>query len=538
MRLAAAKAFHEADCSQALKNALHAGPRPPREFEPGQLVYFWRKGTDRPKKDSYIYWKGPGRVVLTAPPSTVWINYKGYVIKAAPEHLRHATEEERFTLSSWIDDITDTRRQIDQEPRRGYLDLTKEPFPVVEETVIPRELAREAKQPKFRIQEKTPPDQVSFQQNQDEWIYEQSSHRLIRVHHTSRNGLFHPIEGVQDCPVEMTQISGTRTTFVEPEDGQEKYQLHDDWLVNPTPVNDMKKWRGRTEFKVLPEDWEGGTKREREVPGNEPMFPPDELEPEPVPKRMREGETMMRRDTTRTREPEMAHSEEPTNEAPPDSEDRGPATVRDREQVEEDPEEPQNKRMRTEFLDLYLTSLDKAWAAKVKKEENFKDLKGERREKFLQAIRKEIQNNMDTKAYKMLSPEESEKVRREAAEKIVKSRFVLTEKNIEADDIEKARRDGVLLREDGENSSKAKARHVMKGFSETSAEELETTTPQCGRETVLSVLQLICSYQWIPGYLDFTQAFHSGDDIKRTIYASQPHDCPLPGYQPRQSYTY
>lgn len=26
MRLAAAKAFHEADCSQALKNALHAGP--------------------------------------------------------------------------------------------------------------------------------------------------------------------------------------------------------------------------------------------------------------------------------------------------------------------------------------------------------------------------------------------------------------------------------------------------------------------------------------------------------------------------------
>ena len=108
-------------------NALHAGHRPPRNFEPGQLVYFWRKGTDRPKKDSYIYWKGPARVVLTAPPSTVWINYKGYVVKAAPEHLRHATEEERFTLSSWIDDISDTRRQLNQEPRRGYLDLTKEP---------------------------------------------------------------------------------------------------------------------------------------------------------------------------------------------------------------------------------------------------------------------------------------------------------------------------------------------------------------------------------------------------------------------------
>ena len=47
------------------------------------------------------------------------------MVKAAPEHLRHATEEERFTLSSWIDDISDTCRQLDQEPRRGYLDLTR-----------------------------------------------------------------------------------------------------------------------------------------------------------------------------------------------------------------------------------------------------------------------------------------------------------------------------------------------------------------------------------------------------------------------------
>ena len=215
-------------------------------------------------------------------------------------------------------------------------------------------------------------------------------------------------------------------------------------------------------------------------------------------------------------------------------EERAPAVVRDREEGEHDDEEPRNKRLRTEFVEIYLTSLDKAWAAKIKKEESFKDLKGARRERFLQAIRKEIKNNMDTEAYRMLTPEESERVRREAAEKIVKSRFVLTEKSIEKDDIEKARGDGVLLREDGDNSTKAKARHVMKGFSETSAEDLETTTPQCGRETVLCVLQLLCSYQWTPGYLDFTQAFHSGDNIERTIYASQPHDCPLPGYQPRQ----
>ena len=59
MRLAAARAFHEADCSQALRNALHAGPRPQRDFEVGQLVYFWRKGMDRALKDKPFFLAGP-----------------------------------------------------------------------------------------------------------------------------------------------------------------------------------------------------------------------------------------------------------------------------------------------------------------------------------------------------------------------------------------------------------------------------------------------------------------------------------------------
>ena len=116
----------------------------------------------------------------------------------------------------------------------------------------------------------------------------------------------------------------------------------------------------------------------------------------------------------------------------------------------------------------------------------------------------------------------------------MKSRFVFTVKPIEMDDVEQARADGLLLKNEGENSTKAKARHVMKGFSETDSENLETTTPQCGRDTVLCTLQIICSHRWKPGYLDFTQAFHSGDKIKREIYASQPAECPLPGYQGRQ----
>ena len=44
MRKAAATAFHETDCEQAIKNATLAGPRPHRNFEAGQVVYFWRRG--------------------------------------------------------------------------------------------------------------------------------------------------------------------------------------------------------------------------------------------------------------------------------------------------------------------------------------------------------------------------------------------------------------------------------------------------------------------------------------------------------------
>ena len=47
------------------------------------------------------------------------------------------------------------------------------------------------------------------------------------------------------------------------------------------------------------------------------------------------------------------------------------------------------------------------------------------------------------------------------------------------------------------------------------------------------VAQLITSYRWKIGFLDFTQAFHSGDAITRTIYATQPREG-VPGMKPGQ----
>ena len=132
------------------------------------------------------------------------------------------------------------------------------------------------------------------------------------------------------------------------------------------------------------------------------------------------------------------------------------------------------------------------------KEIRLRELQGERRQKFMNAIQKEIQNNLNTGAYEIMTPEDSESARRESPDKILQSRYVLVEKGIEVDDIEKAEQDGILLSNSGDNSTKAKARHVMKGFSEWNAEDLETATPQVAKESMMMVLQIMSSHHWIP----------------------------------------
>ena len=73
----------------------------------------------------------------------------------------------------------------------------------------------------------------------------------------------------------------------------------------------------------------------------------------------------------------------------------------------------------------------------------------------------------------------------------------------------------------------------MKGYSEADALDVESSTPQVGRDSVIFVAQVLASMGWTPGFLDFTQAFHSGDDIQRELYCRQPPEG-IPGADPRQ----
>ena len=182
------------------------------------------------------------------------------------------------------------------------------------------------------------------------------------------------------------------------------------------------------------------------------------------------------------------------------------------------------KRPRQALLELYYAKLETLFKARQRKEIKLRELNDQDTQAFFNATSKEINNNLDTGAYKILDESASEKIRATTPERIMASRYVRTAKPLEQDDIDKAKMEGTLLHGDHGGPCKAKVRHVMKGFSEEGAEELEAATPQVTREAVMFTAQLIASKQWDLGFLDLTQAFHSGDNIQRELYAEQPSE--------------
>ncbi len=90
MRKAATQALHACDCEQAIRNAATAWPRPNHHYEMGQVVYFWRHSEGTAKKPANAYWHWPEQVVMTNLPTTVWLAYQGFAVKAAPERIRPA----------------------------------------------------------------------------------------------------------------------------------------------------------------------------------------------------------------------------------------------------------------------------------------------------------------------------------------------------------------------------------------------------------------------------------------------------------------
>eukprot|EP00435_Cladocopium_sp_Y103_P011110 s283_g2.t2 len=442
MRKAASIAFHSTECSQALRRAIESGPRPMRSFEVGETVYFWRVGLGSTRKPAPAYWHGPAKVVMTDPPSTLWLSYQGTLVKASPERVRKSADEEMLTLSGWIDALLDTRAQLDAEPKRGFLDITNDP--------IPEEDLRAGLQDE--------PEDGVLPDDDDDVPREEQPHR--------------------------------RQPALA-------WRLRDDVVHGPIPP-----LRGRITGKrpAPAPEW----------PENEETMKPDGAEPDPAIEPVENP-------------PEVI-------DTPGEEAEHG---GQKREAEQETGWEPTSKRTRLEYLEIYYAKVSNLIQARQRKEVQINTLGSFKKESFKKAMQKEITNNINTGAYKALSIEESARVRREHPEKVMESRYVTTAKPLEPIDIEPAKSEGLLLDWDQPEPCKAKVRHVMKGFSEEGAEFLDSTTPQVTREGVMMVAQIIASFRWRLGFLDFTQAFHSGDPINRLLFAEQPKEG-IPGMVPGQ----
>ena len=93
-----------------------------------------------------------------------------------------------------------------------------------------------------------------------------------------------------------------------------------------------------------------------------------------------------------------------------------------------------------------------------RKEARAKDFVGPDAGRLQRAVLKEINNNLETGAYKLLSVNESRKVNQEKSDKVMDSRYVLTKKPLEPSDVPKAQSEDLLLEDDGHGPHKAKCR--------------------------------------------------------------------------------
>ena len=425
IRKVAAKAFFDSDCQQALQRSLYAGPRPWRHFEPGQLVYFFRRGADTSKKPTSFYWRGPARVLLVDTPNTIWLSFQSSIVKASPERVRHASEEETQSLSQWLEGLTSLRDQLGRTEFRNLIDLHQEDPPQ------PEELEDEAEEPKDALEDESEEENL------------------------------------------------------QPEVPQPLF---------PAPARRVKQKTSHYPVRVEPD----------EVPIADQQPDLDEMAPiDPPPPAETSGGANSSTEIT-------------TNEAERNSIKR---EAEDETHIEGQREE---KRQRLEFLEVWFTHA--VATARKRKECKAADFTGRDFPRLQKSITKEINQNLESKAYKLLTPEESAVIWKTKRDKIMGSRYVLSKKPLEECDVDKARLEDLLLDDKEHGPVKAKCRHVMQGFSEPSALDVETTTPQVTRDAVVFISQVIASLNWVPGFLDFTQAFHSGDGIDRELYAMQPKE--------------
>ncbi|CAL1145601.1 unnamed protein product [Cladocopium goreaui] len=126
LRNGARIAFFEAQASAAVERALaHKNRTKPKEYKPGDLVYYYRQ-TKKKGKQTSAMWMGPA-AIIGQEGQNYWLARGGRCILAAPEHLRAAEHEEVSEILRIKAAIKEVEGVLEEE-QKDYADL-RSPHP-------------------------------------------------------------------------------------------------------------------------------------------------------------------------------------------------------------------------------------------------------------------------------------------------------------------------------------------------------------------------------------------------------------------------
>ena len=146
IRRMAQEAYIKTQTETAITKAKHARTRTPLSFLPGETVYVYRQPKER-KRRHYMTpeshegkkpaWTGPG-VVLAVEGPNVWVSMKGELWKVSMEQCRAATSEEQFAKEMLSGELEALKEDLGRSSvKRSYKDMTDEGAPLDLEELDP-----------------------------------------------------------------------------------------------------------------------------------------------------------------------------------------------------------------------------------------------------------------------------------------------------------------------------------------------------------------------------------------------------------------
>ena len=157
-----------------------------------------------------------------------------------------------------MEGLSNLRHILEEEPKSGYIDLTKENRREDLDQELDQDggmsLDPDQKRPKYKIEGKIPSQEVEMKSEEDEWLWHETNKTLTRFHRQWRQTTFKPND-VADCPVDYNQLKTPRRTTMYFEDGTME-EIVDEW--HQEPLFQDRRWKGRIEFQMNedPLPWE------------------------------------------------------------------------------------------------------------------------------------------------------------------------------------------------------------------------------------------------------------------------------------------